>query len=58
MEQATNFIQAYGFDPGDPEDVDLMWRAFDESVTFLERSIADPEYPEGSRPPQKSQSRQ
>jgi uncharacterized protein (TIGR04562 family) len=45
MEEATNFIQAYGFDPGDAEDVDLMWRAFDESVTFLERSIADPEYP-------------
>jgi uncharacterized protein (TIGR04562 family) len=44
MEEATNFIQAYGFDAGSPEDLELIWGAFDESVLFIERSIADPEF--------------
>lgn len=44
MEEATGFIQAYGFDPGTPEDIELIWGAFDDAVAFLEKSVADPRY--------------
>jgi len=45
MEEATNFIQAYGFDPNSAEDLDLIWNLFDEAVSFIEKSLADPENP-------------
>ena len=45
MQDATNFIQAYGFDTNIPEDVDLLWGFFDDAVLFVEKSLADPEYP-------------
>lgn len=45
MEEATGFIQAYGYDAGNPEDLELIWRYFDEAVGFLERTLADPEHP-------------
>ncbi len=45
MEEATNFIQAYGFDPNDAEDIELIWGFFDESVTFIEKSLTDAEHP-------------
>jgi uncharacterized protein (TIGR04562 family) len=45
MEEATNFIQAYGFDPNNPEDVDLIWNFFDDAIIFIEKSLADPEFP-------------
>jgi uncharacterized protein (TIGR04562 family) len=45
MEEATNFIQAYGFDPNDTEDVELIWSFFDEAIVFLEKSLNDAEFP-------------
>jgi uncharacterized protein (TIGR04562 family) len=42
MEEATNFVQAYGFDPASPDDMELIWTAFDEAVLFIEKSLADP----------------
>ncbi len=45
MEEATKFIEAYGFEPSDPNDVDLIWQFFDDAVEFLEKSLADPDYP-------------
>jgi len=45
MEEATNFIQAYGFDPANAEDLDLIWGFFDEAVNFIEKSLADPQHP-------------
>lgn len=45
MEEATNFIQAYGFDPNNPQDVEMLWRYFDDAVGFVEKSLADPEFP-------------
>ncbi len=45
MEEATDFIHAYGFDPSSPDDVELLWGFFDEAVLFIERSLANPKYP-------------
>jgi len=45
MEEATHFIQAFGFDPIDPQDIELIWSFFEESVAFIDRILADPEYP-------------
>ncbi len=45
IEEATKFIEAYGFDPSDPHDVDLIWEFFDDAVMFMEKSLADPEMP-------------
>lgn len=45
MEEATKFVEAYGFQPSDPADQELMWGFFEEAVEFLEKSLADPEYP-------------
>jgi len=45
MEEATNFIQAYGYDPGDPEDVELLWSFFEDAVAFVDRVMASPELP-------------
>lgn len=45
MEEATAFIQAYGFDAGSPHDNELLWGVFDEAITFIERSLAHPRYP-------------
>lgn len=46
MEEATAFIQAYGFDPNQKSDVQLLWKFYSEAIQFLEKSIADPEYPQ------------
>ncbi|MBI4404995.1 MAG: TIGR04552 family protein [Deltaproteobacteria bacterium] len=43
MEEATNFIQAYGFDPNNAADVDRIWQAFDEAVQFIEKALNDPQ---------------
>ncbi len=45
MEEATNFINAYGFDSNDPEDIELIWTCFEESIVFIEKSLNDPQYP-------------
>ena len=45
MEEATAFIKAYGFDPADPGDTDVVWGFFDEAVSFIEKSLADSEFP-------------
>jgi uncharacterized protein (TIGR04562 family) len=45
MEEATSFIQAYGFDPNQKGDVTTLWELFDEAVVFLEKALMDPEYP-------------
>jgi uncharacterized protein (TIGR04562 family) len=45
IEEATNFIKAYGFDPNDPVDAESIWRYFDEAVAFIEKSLGDPQYP-------------
>ncbi len=45
MEEATGFIQAYGFDPASASDIELLWLFFDDAVTFIERSLADPRHP-------------
>lgn len=42
MEEATSFIQAYGFDPNLGEDLDLIWRFFDEAIVFIEKNLQDP----------------
>lgn len=42
MEEATSFIQAYGFDPNNADDLDLIWSFFDEAVEFIERVLQDP----------------
>ena len=54
MEEATDFIRAYGFDPNDPGDLDLIWNYFDETVTFVEQVLADTEF---SRVPEHLRSR-
>ncbi|NBX83914.1 TIGR04552 family protein [bacterium] len=45
MEEATAFIQAYGFDPNQKSDLNLLWGFFDEAIKFLETALTDPEYP-------------
>lgn len=45
MEEATNFIQAYGFDPANSEDLELIWGFFDDAVNFIEKSLVDPQFP-------------
>lgn len=45
MEEATNFIKAYGFDPNNPVDGELMWEFFDEAIEFIEKSLGDSQYP-------------
>jgi uncharacterized protein (TIGR04562 family) len=45
MEEATNFMQAYGFDPANADDMEVVWAAFDDAVIFIEKSLADPRTP-------------
>lgn len=45
MEEATGFIQAYGFDPSSQDDVELLWGFFEDAISFIERSLADPLHP-------------
>ncbi|MBY0369263.1 hypothetical protein K2X33_01160, partial [bacterium] len=45
MEEATSFIKAYGFDIADPADMESLWGFFDEAVSFIEKSLADSEFP-------------
>jgi len=45
MEEATRFVAAYGFDPTSDDDMELIWRFFDESISFVEKSLGDTEYP-------------
>ncbi len=44
-EEATNFIKAYGFDPNNADDLDLLWGFFDEAIQFIEKALGDPENP-------------
>ncbi len=44
MEEATTFIRAYGFDPSNTDDMEQLWKLFEEAVAFIERSLADPEH--------------
>jgi len=45
IEEATNFIQAYGYDPSNQEDIKILWKHFDDAVSFIEKTLADPERP-------------
>jgi len=45
MEDATKFIDAYGFNTNDPVDMELIWEVFDDAVVFLDKSLADSQYP-------------
>ncbi len=45
MEEATNFVRAYGFEPNDKDDTELLWRVFDDALGFIEKSLKDPRYP-------------
>ena len=40
MEEATAFVQAYGFDPNQPEDLNLIWSFFNDAVEFIEKVFA------------------
>jgi len=43
--EATSFIQAYGFDVNNPDDLALVWQFFNEAVQFIEKTLAEPDYP-------------
>jgi uncharacterized protein (TIGR04562 family) len=43
--EATEFIQAYGFDVNNQDDLALVWKFFNEAVQFIEKSLASPDYP-------------
>ncbi len=43
--EATSFIQAYGFDVNNSDDLVLVWRFFNDSIQFIEKTLADPDYP-------------
>lgn len=45
MEEATTFVQAYGFNTNHPEDLDTIWSFFDEAVVFVERVLQDSQHP-------------
>lgn len=45
IEEATSFVQAYGFDVNNPDDLALVWRFFQEAVQFIEKTLCDPDYP-------------
>ena len=45
MEEATAFIRAYGFEPNQKSDVELLWDFFEEAIEFLEKVLIDPQYP-------------
>lgn len=45
MEEATSFIQAYGFDPNNFEDSELIWHFFENAIQFIEKVLVDPERP-------------
>lgn len=45
IEEATAFIAAYGFDPSNADDMALLWRIYDEAVSFIEKSLSDSSYP-------------
>jgi uncharacterized protein (TIGR04562 family) len=45
IEEATSFIQAYGFDVNNPDDLALVWRFFQDAVQFIEKTLCDPDYP-------------
>ncbi len=42
--EATAFIQAYGFDLNNPDDLELVWRFFNDAVQFIEKVLTDPDY--------------
>lgn len=41
MEEASLFLQAYGFDLSDPNDQKLIWNYFEEARNFIEKSLND-----------------
>lgn len=45
MEGATSFIQAYGYNPSDPKDIELIWKYVEDAVLFIEKTLQDAEYP-------------
>jgi len=45
MEEATNFIQVYGFNATNPDDKEILWGFFDDAVSFIEKSLCDPRFP-------------
>jgi uncharacterized protein (TIGR04562 family) len=54
MEEATTFVRAYGFDPNDKTDIDLLWAFFEDAVSFIDKSLKDPNF---SRVPEHLRSR-
>lgn len=45
IEEATEFVKAYGFDVNDPDDLALVWRFFNDAVQFIEKTLACPDRP-------------
>ncbi len=45
MEEATDFINAYGFNANDADDMELIWGCFEDAIVFIEKSLNDPQYP-------------
>ncbi|MBI1860343.1 MAG: TIGR04552 family protein [Deltaproteobacteria bacterium] len=45
MEEATNFVRAYGFEPNNEADSELLWNIFDDAIGFIEKSLKDAQYP-------------
>lgn len=45
IEEATEFIKAYGFDVNDPDDLNLVWRFFNDAIQFIEKTLACPDHP-------------
>ena len=50
MEEASAFVQAYGFDLNQKSDVELLWNFYEEAVGFLEKVLVDSQYPKVPEP--------
>ena len=43
LEEAENFIKAYGYDPADPKDLNKMWNYHRRAVTFIQTHLLAPD---------------
>ncbi|MEY4632069.1 MAG: hypothetical protein RIQ81_2189 [Pseudomonadota bacterium] len=51
MQDATRFLQAYGYDADHPSDARMMHATIVEALTFIERELMPREWRAGNRPP-------
>lgn len=51
MQDATRFLQAYGYDPDHPSDARMMHATIVEALAFIERELMPREWRAGNRPP-------